>query len=342
MNILHITPHLGGGVGSVLLNWLSAVKNHSVVCLDYANDKAKARCQELGVRLLDRMDGKGYTVACEVEKADVVVVHYWDHPMLPNFMRSIFSLKDYRGRPKFVLWCHKNYPVDAREIEAADLFVATSPIVFDQPSLREYSRYTDMRYIWSSSGPESFAVLPVAKHGTLNIGYVGTVDFKKVSERFLLLLHEIGLAIPEAGFIIAGEDNVSSCIRYPWVSDPARFSFVGKVDDVASVLERLDIFIYPLRPDHYGTCEQAIGEAMAAGLPVVCFDNPCERSIIRHGVDGYLCLNEKTFVQRVEYLAARPWLRKSMGNNARMRALELYSTGKMVNAWEAIFEEVTR
>jgi glycosyltransferase involved in cell wall biosynthesis len=31
-----------------------------------------------------------------------------------------------------------------------------------------------------------------------------------------------------------------------------------------------------------------------------------------------------------------------MGGNARRRAMELYSTDKMVEAWEAIFEEVCR
>ena len=335
MNILHVTPHLGGGVGSVLLNWLSRVKNHSVICLDYANDRAKARCQELGVRLLDRMDGKGYTVACEVEKADVVVVHYWDHPMLPNFMRSIFSLKDYRGKPKFVLWCHKNYPVDAKEIEVADMFVATSPIVFDQPSLREYSRYEDMRYIWSSSGPERYVWVERVYHKGLNVGYVGTVDYKKMYRNFIPMMEQT-----PARVMVVGEMNLPD--YRDQLQMPGKFSFFGSQDDICKHLSAMDIFIYPLRPDHYGTCDQAIGEAMAAGLPVVCFDNPCERSIVRHGVDGYLCLNEKTFVQRVEYLAARPWLRKSMGGNARRRAMELYSTDKMVNAWEAIFEEVCR
>jgi glycosyltransferase involved in cell wall biosynthesis len=340
VNVLHISPHLGGGVGSVLLNWLSRVKNHSVICLDYANDKAKARCQELGVRLLDRMDGKGYTIACEVEKADVVVVHYWDHPMLPNFMRSIFSLKDYRGKPKFVLWCHKNYPVDAKEIEAADLFVATSPIVFDQPSLREYSRYDDMRYVWSSSGPERYVEVERVEHDGFVAGYVGTVDYKKMRRVTVDML--IGISIPGAEFKMAGKLNDGQKFSVGSSSEYGTVSFVDQIEDVAGFLAGLDIFIYPLRPDHYGTCEQTLGEAMAAGLPVVCFDNPCERSIVRHGVDGYLCLNEKTFVQRVEYLAARPWLRKSMSGNARRRAMELYSTDKMVGAWEAIFEEVTR
>ena len=38
--VLHITPHLGGGVGRVLLNYLTKVKNngrfsHEIACMDY-------------------------------------------------------------------------------------------------------------------------------------------------------------------------------------------------------------------------------------------------------------------------------------------------------------------
>ena len=331
MNILHVTPHLGGGVGSVLLNWLSAVKNHSVLCLDYANDRAKARCQELGVRLLDRMDGKGYTQALEIEKADVVVVHYWDHAMLPKFMLSVPVLRDFTGRPKFVGWCHKNYAVDAREIEVLDLFVATSPIVFDQPSLRGYSRYDNMRYIWSSSGPERFAGIQRTEHKGFVAGYVGTVDYKKMYAGFPDMMKPCGLDV-----VVRIVGGVAEHIP---ITDP-RQEYLGHVEGVSEVLAGLDVFTYPLRPDHYGTCEQALGEAMAAGLPVVCFDNPCERSIVRHGVDGLLAKDDEEFVRHVEGLHGDEWLQQAMGRSARLRALELYSTEKMVRAWEAIFEEV--
>ena len=53
INIMHITPHLGGGVGTVLLDYLEYTQhnnnfNHSVYCLDYANDNAKKKSQNIG------------------------------------------------------------------------------------------------------------------------------------------------------------------------------------------------------------------------------------------------------------------------------------------------------
>ena len=47
-HILHITPHLGGGVGKVLLNWLvSDTENHNEIALfDFANEKAIRLCKK--------------------------------------------------------------------------------------------------------------------------------------------------------------------------------------------------------------------------------------------------------------------------------------------------------
>lgn len=55
--ILHITPHLGGGVGTVLLNWLAYDKScrHTVVTLDYANKEAVAACKTNNIELYSRL-----------------------------------------------------------------------------------------------------------------------------------------------------------------------------------------------------------------------------------------------------------------------------------------------
>ena len=56
IKILHITPHLGGGVGRVVLNYLTKTKNdplfeHQLACLDYANDYAKIISRNIGIKL---------------------------------------------------------------------------------------------------------------------------------------------------------------------------------------------------------------------------------------------------------------------------------------------------
>ena len=52
MRILHVTRHLGGGLGTVILDWAAYSKNgHTIACLDYANDKAKRVCKEKAIFL---------------------------------------------------------------------------------------------------------------------------------------------------------------------------------------------------------------------------------------------------------------------------------------------------
>jgi glycosyltransferase involved in cell wall biosynthesis len=102
----------------------------------------------------------------------------------------------------------------------------------------------------------------------------------------------------------------------------------------------MDVFGYPLRSDHYGTCEQVIGEAMASGLSVVCMDNPCERTIIEEGVAGFLCKDEQEYIDNIEHLYYKPELRNFMGKNSRQAAVGIYNIKNMITAWDATFKDI--
>ena len=62
MNILHITPHLGGGLGRVLINWVrkeNELKNnvHILACLEKTNnatenfEDVKINFHDKGIRI---------------------------------------------------------------------------------------------------------------------------------------------------------------------------------------------------------------------------------------------------------------------------------------------------
>jgi hypothetical protein len=90
-----------------------------------------------------------------------------------------------------------------------------------------------------------------------------------------------------------------------------------------------DIFIYPLRPDHYGTGEQVIIEALASGLPVVAFDNPAERELIEHGVTGFLATDVIGFIGYVKLLFDNPELYKAMSHSAVNISFEKFGINLM-------------
>jgi glycosyltransferase involved in cell wall biosynthesis len=102
----------------------------------------------------------------------------------------------------------------------------------------------------------------------------------------------------------------------------------------------MDVFGYPLRPDHYGTCEQALGEAMCAGVVPVVINNPCERMIVKEGVTGFLCKNEEEYIDNIVHLYHKPHLRKHMGQMARASAEGQYDIEVMIDAWNWQFENI--
>lgn len=304
MKVLHITPHLGGGVGTVIMDWIEKDKSqdHEVWCLDFINEKAIKRNLPI------------YTYIDEtpLRDADIVLVHYWDHPMLVElFSRTL-------PESRMAFWCHKNYPVSAQESMYPDKFIGTSPV------------QNHSEYIWSTGNMDRFLAIEPKPHEGFNIG---TVLSKKMDlENTMKLFLKIKKSIPDSRFTLLGEPpQINPC--YP------EFTFHGKVDDVAPYLAEMDVFAYPLRPDHYGTCEIALGEAMCAGVVPVVMDNPAEKLIVENCKSGIIAWDERSFLLGMKCLH-EPGFLKGMPGECRARAKELYSINNMIESWNKVFDEM--
>jgi len=72
INILHIAVHLGGGVGTVLKNWIKKdeINNHTVLLLNknyYGEDPPY---------IYSQMRGEDKEIKEFIQKADVVIIHF--------------------------------------------------------------------------------------------------------------------------------------------------------------------------------------------------------------------------------------------------------------------------
>ena len=325
MKVLHITPHLGGGVGTVIMDWVEKVTQdqaHHVCSLDYINPKALARF---------KASNQGYTwgmkdinvvnvlsLQMKIEEADIVLVHYWDHPMLVELFTR--TLPDCR----MAFWCHKNCPVPMKEIRYPDRFITTSPI---QMPLSGFD------YIWSTGNMDRFLAIEPKPHEGFNIGYTGTIHHKKMHLHIKEMFVEIAHKIPNARFTFVGKNYQYQ--DWPEGIDPKRVKFVGQVDDVAPFLAEMDVFAYPLRPDHYGTCEIALGEAMCAGVVPVVMNNPAERLICGSGA-----IDEAEFCRTIEILHMLPKLRTELSPLIKGNARDRYSINNMIASWNLVFAEM--
>jgi hypothetical protein len=95
-----------------------------------------------------------------------------------------------------------------------------------------------------------------------------------------------------------------------------RIRFRGQAAEPAGALSEADIFFYPLQPDHYGTAENALVEAMSLGLVPIVLDNPAEAAIVRDGETGFVAHSIDECVPLLQRLLSSPELLKSISRNA--------------------------
>jgi glycosyltransferase involved in cell wall biosynthesis len=324
MKILQISPHYGGGIGTVVSGWIRNDKfnAHHTYFLELCKDR---KVNSLFVQMDDiRHDMLG---------SDIILCHYWDNPMLADLF--VDPIPDCR----LVFWCHKNISYSEKEMRYPDLWINTSPIqkklikrTYLPIELGKTLQYKDSKeYIWSTGNMERFFKIQPKKHKGFNVGYVGTVDYKKLHPDFIDMCEAIN--IPDVHFTVIGENNIHG-------ENDHRFTFTGKVDDVAPYLAEMDVFGYALRKDHYGTCEQVLGEAMAAGVVPVVMRNAAEKLIVKHIVTGMVAEDEQDYVGHIKFLYEHPNDRELMSLSAQYDAQKLYSIDTMVSCWNDVFEEM--
>jgi glycosyltransferase involved in cell wall biosynthesis len=345
--ILHITPHFGGGVGRVLLGYLREVIKdkafeHRLISLEYANEKALSTCRELNVELKDEMFSNHHIILREIKEADIVLVHWWNHPLLFHFL-----IRESLPPCRLVFWAHVSglhppYVLSKNWLSYPDFFVFTTPASLDLDIVKKTKeeKSKNFKVIRSTGGIDKFLELPSRKtHENFNVGYIGTVDICKLHPRFIDICARI--KIKSVRFIVCGgpkEKALQMKARCLGISD--KFIFTGHIDDVTPFLQQFDVFGYPLAPYHYGTCEQALAEAMAAAIPPVVMANPAELNIVEHMVTGIVASSEDEYILAVSNLYEDDTLRTKLGINAREWVREKYSLATMVNEWNKLFYEL--
>jgi glycosyltransferase involved in cell wall biosynthesis len=122
---------------------------------------------------------------------------------------------------------------------------------------------------------------------------------------------------------------------------PGRIRFIGRVDiaEVPFWLRSTDIFALT-SPSEGFSC--ALLEGMSAGLASLVTDIPANRQLIDPGVHGLTVPfgDESSIGEALLQLSGDPETRKRMGEAARNRVVENYSTSRVVERYETLLSEV--
>lgn len=298
MKILHISAHLGGGVGKAHAALMEAAlmeaaggrgkaarMRHTFVLLEPPKDlDYVARIASAGGRILVAPPVE--EIATQVAASDIVQVEWWNHPRLYALLATA-SLPPMR----LALWTHisgLSAPLIPAGLPAlADQTLFTSACSYDAPNLAPVIAAARARFAVANSGFGFAPILRKSATAPLRCGYLGTVDFIKLHPQVFDIIDAVTADI-RVSFFGHLDPLGEEATRAARMRHPERVRFMGYAGDPASVLSELDLFLYLLTPGHYGTAENALVEAMSLGVVPLVFDNAAETSLVRDGRNGHV------------------------------------------------------
>lgn len=314
VDVLHLTPHLNSGLGSVLLSTLKEARRgegtvHRIVVYDGSAPIPPLFadfCEQIVVS-----DDPG-VIAARIAEADVVQMEWWNHPLIYKFLFGFPFPPARLAVCGHVGGWERPQVLNRSVIDFADLFIVTSKATARHPL---FDGVDKLRTAAFPVDVDRLAGVGPKPHDGFNVGYIGTLDYSKMHRGFLRMSAAVG--VKDACFIVCGNDLGRALEREAQDYPGTKFRFMGLLNDIRPALEIMDVFGYPLNSQHFGTGEQAILEAMYASVPVVAFSGRAEREIVVHNETGILVDSEADYIAAIEYLHDNPEERRRMGRNGR-------------------------
>lgn len=349
IRILHVTPHLGGGVGRALSGLVKqamrsgAGNGHEILCLERPEkNQFIERVNQAGCRLRICPSQAEFREA--IEEADIVQLEFWNHPATIQALCSA-PLPAMR----LLVWCHisglyyPRIPPELLTIARKFLFTSGCSLEVEEVKLLAPRITANLGVVSSGGGLDGLPPPRInARKGGLRVGYIGSLNFAKLHPDFVSFLAVVrapGLRVR----LIGDETNRAileeQCRR---VERPDLLEFRGYATDVAAELAELDILVYLLNPKHYGTAENALLEAMAMGVVPVVLDNPAELRIVEDRRTGLVVRNPGELADALNWLTVHTEERLEMGQRAATTVRERYTYERMVSAFNIHYGELMR
>ena len=334
MKVLHITAHMGGGAGKAIaglaINCNKIVGEEHRILLLEAPQKLNhvEECKQNGIEVI--VCEEFYKIRAYIEEADIVVVSWWQHPLMARFLAEFPSVLC-----RIVLWSHVNgcvYPyLPYSLLEQMDTVFFTTPYSLENPCWTKRQMEEVEKNYQIVSGMGDFfptSIIPKKSYKQKDffiIGYIGTLNYAKLHSDYFLYCQKVIEQIPNVRFLMVGDYEAALLENIRVLGLEEYFQFVGFAENVYQYMEQMDMMGYLLSEDNYATTENVLLEAMAFGLPIVAYKNKPEQYIIKDGVNGFLIGNVEEYIERIKELKQSQKLCQKIGCQARQSVIEQYS-----------------
>ena len=345
MQVLHITAHLGGGVGKALSGLVAQASisgsgiKHLIVCLEEPEKSQFVdRIHEYGIEVIvcpsmDKLEKL-------MEESDIVQLEWWNHPATIKYLCSM-SIPPIR----LLTWCHVSglhTPIIPEKlILASHIFLFTSRCSFDSKEVMSLiPEFGNRLGVVSSTG--GFIGLPEPRkrvNESISTGYFGSLNFAKLHPSYIDYLAAVkipGFKVKIIGDLCNKDVLNQQCDA---IGKAGMLEFTGFVPDVVSELGSINVLAYLLNPEHYGTTENALLEAMAMGIVPIVLDNPAERCIVDDNT-GLMVHSPDEFAEAIHWLSENPVERQRLESQAAKSVRERFSVEKMEASLNAYYRKI--
>jgi glycosyltransferase involved in cell wall biosynthesis len=343
--IVHLVPHLGGGIGKALSGIVSKniktkkASEHTFICLELLEKEyfAKKIVQD-GARIV--FPGSISETRDLINAADVFQIEWWNHPAT---IKALIEINQINTR--IITWCHQSgliNPVIPDSVFALSDYIAyTSECSLERINTEKAKRHGCQEVVISSATCDSMEIFQRnnQQRSKLEFGYIGSTNYAKLHPEYIDWIAKVDLHAFKVYMYGDAVNKNELQKKTVALKKTNLIEFKGYTESIEKVLSGLDVLIYLLNPRHYGTAENVLIEAMAMGVVPIVLNNPAETAIVKHLETGVIVEKQEDLAYYINLLSTDRKLKNSLSKNASEDVRRRFRVESMVSNFDFLYEQ---
>ena len=261
IRVLHITTHLGGGLGTAISSYISYSNlSHTVLELERTVNPCLVYCNFDIITMSNKED-----IMFLSEESDVVLLHYYCHPLAAWALFELNTLHEV----KIITWCHNN-GIDIFRPLPDKLSEMSDAVILSGCRDDRFSDYDIIRPVPQIELLKEIALnLQKKRRNKLLFRYIGSLSYDKIYEE------------AKNWFVYLSEKWVFQIATLDTMHDDfLKFNLLSGNTDRSLLYDCFFCAVYPLKSNHYGCGELGLQELLILGYPVIIRRNRIELEIV--------------------------------------------------------------